>query len=510
MLDSMRNLSKSIASKILMGFLVLSFGIWGIGDIFTNSGPSYAAKVGGQVISIGEFQQQRSVVGRQLEALNIKNLPPGQLEISVIRQLVQQKLTLQTMRDIGLFVNDALLKSFILSAPEFADESGKFSTERFKRYIANQQLAEPAFVNQLKQEIAGRFLFDSLAMNDATPPASILALEGRINGETRDAVLLTIPAGSAAVPSDDTALQAFYEENKSALYMLPETRTLEYVVLTQSDIDQLLKKSAATAPEGEAAGSAPARERALLELGNSIEDALAGGKTMGEAFTSAGLSVTPRLLENAKQDAAKTGGDEITRTVIEQGFGLSEGEISRLIRSRDGALLMVSAKKINAAAPKPFDAVKADVATRLGKEQALAAARTKAQAVKAALAKAPNWQAVTEEFKLSNRAVSRLPRPVEGKKLESNGVPLALHQAIFERNVNEVAGPLTNDNGDQVIALITASHLPAADGASTRTANEKDIQKLGQEIENRAFQSFTTKHKVTINPALMRTSPGQQ
>lgn len=510
MLDSMRSLSKSIASKILMGLLVVSFGIWGIGDIFTNSGPSYAAKVGSQIIGLHEFQQQRSSVARQFEALNIKNLPPGQLEISVIRQLVQQKLTLQAMRDTGLFVDEALLKSFILSAPEFADESGKFSAERFKRYIASQQLSEPAFLNQLKQEIAGRFFFDSLAMNDATPPSSMLALEARINGETRDAVLLTIPADSSAARHDDAALQAFYEENKTALYMLPETRTLEYVVLAQSDIDQFIKKSAADATAGEASGSAPARDRALLDLGNAIEDALAAGKSMGEAFSSAGIQVTPRLLENAKQEAANTGGDEITRTVIEQGFGLSEGEISRLIRSRDGALLMVSAKKINAAAPKPYESVKADVASRHAKDQALAAARTKAQAVKAALAKSPNWQAVAEEFKLSNRAVSRLPRPVQGKKLESNDVPLALHQAIFERGVNEVAGPLTNDNGDQVIALITASHLPTVESAASRAANDTDIQKLTQEVENRAFQSLSAKHKVTVNPALLRAQAGRE
>ena len=45
-----------------------------------------------------------------------------------------------------------------------------------------------------------------------------------------------------------------------------------------------------------------------------------------------------------------------------------------------------------------FDAVKADVASRLAKQQSLQAARTKAQAVKAALAKAPNWQAVAEDL----------------------------------------------------------------------------------------------------------------
>lgn len=510
MLNSMRNFSKGIVTKLLMGLLVVSFAVWGIGDIFTNTGPSYAAKIGSQTVSINAFQQQRSLVARQLESLNIKDLPAGQLELSVIRQLVQQNLTLQSMQEMGLHVNDDLLKAFILNAPEFKGITGTFSADAFKNVIESQKTTEAAFVSQIKLDIAGRFFFDSLTMNDASTPASIRALDALVQGETRDAVLLTIPASGTSKVADEAALQAFYDENKTALYLLPETRTLEYVVLTEGDLKQLVAKSTSATPLSEESARRDARDRVMLELGNTIEDELAGGKTMAEAFSKAGVTATPRTLENANAELAKTSADDIIKTVVEQGFGLSEGEISRLIRSKQGALLMVSAKKINPAAPKPFDAVKADVASRLAKEQTLDVARAKAQTVKAALAKAPNWQAVAEENNLSNRQVSRLKRPVEGKKPESNGVPLALHQAIFERNVNEVAGPLTLENGDQVVALITASHVPAVSPTAAVEADPKASEKLSQEIENRAFQSFTTKHKVTINPGLLRPAASAQ
>ena len=322
-------------------------------------------------------------------------------------------------------------------------------------------------------------------------------------------MLLTIPATTAPAKADDAALQAFYDENKTTLYLLPESRTLEYVVLTESEINQLIAKSTSATPLTEESARHEARDRVMHDLSNSIEDELAAGKTMGEAFTKAGVSTSPRILENANADLVTTSNDDIIKTVVEQGFGLSEGEISRLIRSKQGTLLMVSAKKITAAAPKPFESVKADVASRLAKQQSLDAARLKAQTVKAALATAPNWQAVAEENTLSSRVVSKLKRPVEGQKLEGNGVPLALHQAIFERKVSEVAGPLTLENGDHVVALITASHLPKVDPVAPTQANSKTTEKLSQEIENRAFQAFTTKHKVTINPALLRQQPSR-
>lgn len=389
--------------------------------------------------------------------------------------------------------------------------------------MSRQKLNEQAFVAQLKHDIAGRFLIDSLSMQDATPPKSIVALEALAQGETRDAVLLTVPAKDALDEKNETALKAFYEENKTALYMRPETRTLEYVVLSEADIQALLNKSITdtqindviatnTTLSREAAREQLKKEQrdsVMHTLGNTVEDELAAGKSIGEAFSTAGISATPRTIEKATAELASTSTDDITKTVAEQGFGLSEGEISRLIRSKQGTLLMVSAKKINPASPKPYDEVKADVSSRLAKQLARDAASAKARSVKEALAKAPNWQAVAEEQKLASRVVSRLKRPVEGKPLEGNGVPPALHQAIFERNIGEVAGPFTLENGDQLLALVTQSHLPEIDVNSPTDSKEvaKSVERLSQAVENQAFQSFTAKHKVTVNPQLLRQAP---
>ncbi|MDX2094602.1 MAG: SurA N-terminal domain-containing protein [Alphaproteobacteria bacterium] len=526
MLSSMRTLSKSIVSKALMFLLVISFGVWGIGDIMNSSGPGYAAKVGNETISLGEFQQQRAQVARQLEALNIKNLPAGQLELSVIRQLVQQKLTLQFMRDMGLFVNDATVSRFIADLPEFKDESGVFSADAFRAVLAHQRLSEQAFVDQIRNDIAGRFLVESLAMQDATTPSSLLMLEAMSHAQTRDAVLLTIPAHSAMDTKNEAALQAFYEENKSVLYLRPETRTLEYVVLNERDIDALLEAAITDALLGEAratrTGSSDATLRAQLKqeqrdsvmqtLSNTIEDALAAGKPIAEAFRSAGIHAAPRTLDQARADMATTGGDDISRTVVEQGFGLNEGEISRLIRSPQGALLMVAVKTVQPAAPKPYEEVKADVGTRLARQLAREAAVAKAQTVKAALAKSPNWQTVAAEHALSSRVISRLARPVESKPATVNGVPPALQHAIFERAVGEVAGPLTLDNGDQLLALITQAHLPDRAAIKTTGADKRVpiAQTTAEAIEAEAFQAFAAKHKVTLNPALLRATASEE
>ena len=45
MLDIVRNLVSSIFGKILLGLMVLSFALWGVGDILSSGNSKLAAKV---------------------------------------------------------------------------------------------------------------------------------------------------------------------------------------------------------------------------------------------------------------------------------------------------------------------------------------------------------------------------------------------------------------------------------------------------------------------------------
>src|SRR6478609_9202023 len=57
MLDKMRGAAKSWVAKALMGLLVMSFGIWGIADVFRFSSSSALATVGDQDISGNAFTE---------------------------------------------------------------------------------------------------------------------------------------------------------------------------------------------------------------------------------------------------------------------------------------------------------------------------------------------------------------------------------------------------------------------------------------------------------------------
>ncbi len=66
MLRGLRKASSNWLGKLVMavvvGFLVVSFAIWGIGDIFRGFGRSTVAKIGGTEITIEQFASRTFTV----------------------------------------------------------------------------------------------------------------------------------------------------------------------------------------------------------------------------------------------------------------------------------------------------------------------------------------------------------------------------------------------------------------------------------------------------------------
>src|ERR1700758_1537328 len=97
MLRGMRKASSNWVGKtimaVVMGVLIISFGIWGIADIFRGFGQSTLAKVGHTEISLNEFRQiytdRLQQIGRQFG----RPLTPDQARaLGFDRQVLNQTL----------------------------------------------------------------------------------------------------------------------------------------------------------------------------------------------------------------------------------------------------------------------------------------------------------------------------------------------------------------------------------------------------------------------------------
>ncbi len=101
------------AQKLLLAFLVLTFGIWGIGDMLRHTGSSgTVATIGDKSISMEEYQRElrrqvnaiRQNMGNNYSPEMLKNLD---LPHHVVHDLVQQKLLSLETASLQLVPSDA-------------------------------------------------------------------------------------------------------------------------------------------------------------------------------------------------------------------------------------------------------------------------------------------------------------------------------------------------------------------------------------------------------------------
>ena len=140
MLDIVRNLVSSIFGKILLGLMVLSFALWGVGDILSSGNSKLAAKVGNQKISLEEFYNK---FGRKVQELNIST--GGNLSIQeaheqnidkfIINDLVYEKMVLEYANANEIYITDNILKETIKTLPQFIGTNGKFSEQLYRNSI---------------------------------------------------------------------------------------------------------------------------------------------------------------------------------------------------------------------------------------------------------------------------------------------------------------------------------------------------------------------------------------
>ena len=191
--DKKTNPIKKFVTFCLFALLILSFGVWGIGDIFQGPQHAYSVAQVGKV-SIGQQEFSRNL--RQ----ELARLAPqfgGRLDIEqaqafgvvqqVMERLTTRALFEQHASDMGLVVTDHQLLEQIRNLPAFQDQvSGRFDRFAYEGALRNSGLSEEAFLQGLTGDIQRQQVVSAISGAAAMPRAMAEALY-RYSAETRSA-----------------------------------------------------------------------------------------------------------------------------------------------------------------------------------------------------------------------------------------------------------------------------------------------------------------------------------
>lgn len=243
MLENIRESSQGMTAKIILGLVILTFALAGIGS-YTNSTDTSVADVNGEKITQQDFnkayQSQRNTMqkqfGEMFENLAADPTYMANFRNSVVDSLINQRLVDQNSANLAIRVSDKRIKDAILVMPEFQVD-GAFDNDRYLALINQAGFYQSSdFRDYLRLEMSRRQLTQALVLSEFSLPYEN-SMVAELQNQTRDIRFASIALEQfkSLVEVTDEEINSFYQENQER-FMNQEKVKVNYITLNVDDI----------------------------------------------------------------------------------------------------------------------------------------------------------------------------------------------------------------------------------------------------------------------------------
>jgi peptidyl-prolyl cis-trans isomerase D len=382
MLQNIRdNLTGKVALAVL-GTIALSFVFVG-GANFTTIGSSYAAKVDGVDISVGQFE---AAYRDQLQSNpQLAALPDEyrlQVRSNILEQLIQQRVVDNYLDAAGFNVSDQQLTQIVHQFPEFQVD-GRFDRTTYETVLQGAGMTPVQFEASQKMSMRRSQLQRAIRGSSIVPPSNYrrflnLAFENRVVTTAE----ISLESVASEVSVSEEMITAFYDENPT-MFNLPETADVEYVEIRRDAVaadvtvteEQLQEYYDLNKDRYQQDEQRQARHILIL-----FDDDEAGAEAVANEMITrvrSGESFEVLAGQYSKDGAsAANGGDlgPLPRTQMPDALGsavfsMQEGEVEGPIKG-DFGFHVARLDKIVESGPLPYEQVRAALMTELQDEKA--------------------------------------------------------------------------------------------------------------------------------------------
>ncbi|HZH52232.1 MAG TPA: peptidyl-prolyl cis-trans isomerase [Microvirga sp.] len=378
----MRKAGQTLVGKIIatvfFGALIVSFAIWGIGDIFRATPQTTVAKVGDTEISIDQvrnaYNNELQRLGRQFRTV----ITPQQarafgLDQQVLSTLVTEAVLTEQARKLGLSVSDQLVARSIMEDPAFRGADGQFNRALFDQVLRNASLNEFAFVQEQRKAMARIHLAEAIAGDLTVPLAAREALHRYANERRTASYFLLTPemAGEIPAPTQEQ-LQSFYNERKST-YRAPEYRAVNVMALDAAALAKPDAVSDADArqfyEQNKARFGTPEKRTVQQITFPTKEEAEAAFTRIKEGATFEAIAQERNISQQDLELGTFAKSEMLDPAVAEAAFSLEQGATSGPVDGRFGPVL-VRVTQVQPESVKPFEEVVAEIRGEIARERA--------------------------------------------------------------------------------------------------------------------------------------------
>jgi peptidyl-prolyl cis-trans isomerase D len=473
MMENLRAASNHIALKIILGLIMVSFVLTGVGGYVMGGNDSYAAEVNGQEIGRGQFEnavanernRQQQQMGERFSELAANEGYMQALRSQVLNQMIDEALLDQYAKSLGLGISDEQIKLAIFKQPAFQSD-GKFDNARYNSIIRNMGMTPEQYAQALRNQLITEQLVNAVVGTDFMLSGEMDELIALISQQrlVREATI-NVAALAAGQTATEQEINEFYARNKND-YIAPEQFKVSYILLDAATFKETASEADIQAYYDEHLESftQPQRDRySIIQTKTEAEaQAILDELKKGADFATLAKEKSADII------SSRNGGDmgwlEASTTPDElKNAGLREkGQLSGVIKSSVG-FLIARLDDIQPAQVKPLSEVRNDIVGRVEQEKALDAYYALQQKVSDA--------ASNDNQSLSSAEEAAGVKAVETEWFGRDNLPEALNfkpvaDIIFNGGlVGQNGAPGSNSDiitvdGDRAFVMRISEHTP--------------------------------------------------
>lgn len=471
---------------VIMGFLIVSFAIWGIGDIFRGFGQNSAIEIGSTEITLEHLRTYYNDQLRQFSRRLRRPISPEQaralgLDRQIIGRLIAETTLDEQAKAMGLSISDSEIAKRIISDPSFRGPTGQFDRARFEELIREAGFTETRFVAAQRDVILRRQLAQSLSGDIRVSNAAMEAIN-QFRNEQRAIAYIRLgsaQAGDIAAPTDEE-LGKYFEEHKAA-FRAPEYRKITLLTLSPTAIAKPQDVSDADAKtyyeQHRDEFGTPERREVKQIVFPTAQDAQAAREKIEKGMSFADL-IKERGLKPTDTDLGMVTKSEIISPDIGQAaFSLKPGDVSQPIQGAFGTVL-VTVGKIEPGSQKSFEEVTSEIKKRIAESRAKSKIEELRDKVEDERAAGSTLAEAGQKLGLDTRtieAVDRSGRAPDGKVVADLPQTPNVVQAAFATDIGVDNEALQIPNGGYIYYSVT----------DITPSRERTLDEVKQQVEER-------------------------
>ncbi len=229
MLQSINDRASSWLAYVIIGLIVFSFALFGIGSYLGGSDALVAATVNGEKILADRIQS--TVVSLRQRGQN----DPA-IKQKVLESAVNDVILSQQAKESGFRASNQEVYDWISSNPEF-QKDGKFDPATYELLLASSRRSKVDYEANIRSMLTNQQMTRAISESAFLPVAELQRFQ-KLQNQTRsgETVTLRMSDFESSVKIDDAEIKTYYDANL-AKFMTKEKVKLQAVALNQADLE---------------------------------------------------------------------------------------------------------------------------------------------------------------------------------------------------------------------------------------------------------------------------------